>query len=155
MHEMSLATGILGVVLKVAAGEHVREIRIRAGALQRLVIDSLQLCFELAAAGTPAADAVLTVDEVPARIGCDACAIQFDLSMPPFLCARCGSSDIAFLSGGEVSVDGIELDSGWLYRLGASESPLMLAADLPADDDRRWTEQIRVDALGQGRGAPV
>jgi hydrogenase nickel incorporation protein HypA/HybF len=127
MHEMTLAEAILGVVLEVADGQHVREVRVQAGALQRIVPDSLQRCFEQAAAGTAAADAVLTVDETPARIGCRSCLAQIELTMPPFLCARCGESDVEFLSGDELLVDGVELDSGWLHRFGAYGSGTVTA----------------------------
>ena len=119
MHEMTLAEAILGVVLDVADGRHVREVRVRAGALQRIVPDTIQDCFAQVAAGTSAGQAVVTVDEAPARIGCRACRVESELTVPPFLCARCGESDIEFLSGDELLVDGVELDSGWLYRPGA------------------------------------
>jgi Zn finger protein HypA/HybF involved in hydrogenase expression len=59
MHEMALAQGILGVVLDKANGERVRAVRVRVGALQRVVPESLELCFRLAAADTVAADALL------------------------------------------------------------------------------------------------
>lgn len=120
MHEMTLAEAILGVVLDVVDGRHVREVRVRAGALQRIVPDSLQRCFAQAAAGTSAADAVVTVDEAPALIGCRACRAESELTVPPFVCARCGESDVEFLAGGELLVDGVELDTGWLYRPGAA-----------------------------------
>src|SRR4051794_39781190 len=125
MHEMALAKAILDVVLEVAAGQRVREVRVQAGSLQRVATESLQACFEQVAAGTPAETARLTVDEIPARIGCNACGLQVELTDPPFVCVRCGASDVEFLGGGELLVDGVELDSGWLHRLGASNSPLM------------------------------
>src|SRR5688500_19874498 len=86
MYEMPLAEGILAVVLEVARGEHVREIRVRAGALQRLVPDSLQRCLDRVAAGTPAEDAVLTVDVEPAQIACGSCEAVYELTTPPFMC---------------------------------------------------------------------
>jgi hydrogenase nickel incorporation protein HypA/HybF len=122
---MELAETILDVVLDVAEGQRVHEVRVQAGSLQRVVTHSLQTCFEQVAAGTPAESARLTVDEIPARIGCNACGTQVELTLPPFVCARCGTSDVEFLGGGELLVDGVELDSGWLHRLGASNSPLM------------------------------
>ena len=125
MREMDLAEAILDVVLDVAGGQRVHEVRVQAGSLQRVVTDSLQTCFEQVARGTPAERARLTVDEIPARIGCNACGAQVELTIPPFVCARCGASDVEFLGGGELLVDGVELDSGWMHRLGASNSPLM------------------------------
>lgn len=119
MYEVSLAEEILDVVLRAANGEHVREVRVHAGALQRIVPESLRACFERAAAGTPAADAALTIDEIPARIGCNRCPARVELTIPPFVCARCGASDVEFLGGDELVVESVELDSGWLHRPGA------------------------------------
>ncbi|HZO28297.1 MAG TPA: hydrogenase maturation nickel metallochaperone HypA [Chloroflexota bacterium] len=114
----TLAEEILDVVLQAANGEHVREVRVQAGALQRIVPESLRACFERAAAGTPAADAALTIDEIPARIGCCRCLAQVELTIPPFVCARCGTSEVEFLGGDEL-VESVELDSGGLHRPGA------------------------------------
>lgn len=125
MQEMALAEAILGMVLDVAAGQRGHEVRLQVGSLQRVGPDSLQACFEQVAAGTTAEAARLTVDEIPARIGCNACGATVELTIPPFVCARCGASDIEFLGGGELLVDGVELESGWLHRIGASDSPLM------------------------------
>ena len=125
MQEMALAEAILDMVLDVAAGQRVHEIRLQVGSLQRVGMDSLHAYFEQVAAGTTAQDARLTVDEIPARIGCNDCGAQVELTTPPFVCARCGASDVEFLGGGELLVEGIELESGWLHRIGASNSPLM------------------------------
>jgi hydrogenase nickel incorporation protein HypA/HybF len=125
MHEQALAEAILGVVLDLAGGQRVHEVRLQIGSLQRVGADNLQACFEQIAADTPAEDARLTVDEIPARIGCNACGAQVELTIPPFVCARCGASDVEFLGGVELLVDGVELESGWLHRIGASDSPLM------------------------------
>ena len=119
MYEMALADNILGIVLQAANGERVREVRVQAGALQRIVPESLRACFEQMAADTPAEFAALTVDEIPARIGCNRCLAQVELTIPPFVCARCGASDVEFLGGDELAVEGVELDSGWLHRPGA------------------------------------
>jgi hydrogenase nickel incorporation protein HypA/HybF len=113
MHEMVLAEGILDVVLQAADGRPVRQVRVLAGALQRVVPDSLQRCFERAAAGTPAAEALLTLEESPAHLFCRRCRIQTHLTIPPFLCGRCGDSDVEYLGGAELLVEGVELDTGW------------------------------------------
>jgi Zn finger protein HypA/HybF involved in hydrogenase expression len=65
MHEVAIAQGILDVVLDVADGGEVRTIRVRAGELQAVTQDSLQLCFEMVAFDTHAAAARLEVDIIP------------------------------------------------------------------------------------------
>lgn len=62
MHELALAEGILGVVLDKADGERVRAVRVRVGASQRVVNESLEFCFRLAAEDTVAAEAALVID---------------------------------------------------------------------------------------------
>jgi hypothetical protein len=57
--------------------------------------------------------------EIPARIGCNLCLAQVELTIPPFVCARCGASDVEFLGGDALQVDSVELDSGWLHCPGA------------------------------------
>lgn len=128
---MPLAEGILEVVLQAADGHPVRQVRVRAGALQRVVPDSLRFCFELAAAGTPAEAARLDVEIRPAGLRCRRCRAETALVAPPFLCGACGDPDVAYLSGDELLVDGVELDTGWRFRPGVDESAVV-AANVPA-----------------------
>ena len=123
MHEMALAEGILDVVLHVSEGRPVRQVRVRAGALQRVVPDSLQFCFELAAADTAAADARLLIEIVPARLRCRRCHAETEQVSPPFLCGACADSDVEFLAGTELLVDGVETDAGWRYRPSFASRP--------------------------------
>jgi len=64
VHEVAIAQGILEVVLDVAAGREVRSVRLRAGELQAVTQDSLQLCFTMVAQDTSAASAQLEVQVV-------------------------------------------------------------------------------------------
>ncbi|HZR98252.1 MAG TPA: hydrogenase maturation nickel metallochaperone HypA [Chloroflexota bacterium] len=131
MHEMALAEGVLAVVLDAADGEPVRRVRLRVGALQAVVPDSLQFCFQLAAEGTAAADAVLELTDVPARVVCRGCGAESELRAPPFLCRQCGAADVALVAGDELLVDAVELPSGWRYRPGA-EGDAPVAVEVPA-----------------------
>src|SRR5690348_10301247 len=116
MHEMALAEGILGVALDAADGRNVRRIQVRAGALQQIVPDSLQFCFELAAQDTPAAEAVLELREIPVRVRCRRCGDEGEPPTQPLLCPACGTPEVEVVAGDELLVDAVELDSGWLRR---------------------------------------
>ncbi len=129
MHEMALAEGILAVVLDAAEGEPVRRVQLSVGVLQAVVPDSLQLCFQLAAAETVAADAVLELATVRARLRCRRCGAESELDGPPFNCHHCGASDVEITAGDELLVDAIELESGWLRRPEADEE---VAVEVPA-----------------------
>ena len=112
MHEMALAEGILQVVLDAADDEKVRVVRLQIGRLQMVVPDSLEFSFQLVAAETPAADAKIVMEEIPARLKCSQCGSEGELDLPPFNCRQCGSSDIEVLSGDQVLVEAVELENG-------------------------------------------
>jgi hydrogenase nickel incorporation protein HypA/HybF len=116
MHEMAYAEGILGVALEVSDGSPVRRVQVRLGALHRIVPESLQFCFQLAAQDTAAADALLDVTEIPVRVRCARCGAESDGGAPPFQCAACDVFDVRIVSGEEVLVDAVELDDGWRRR---------------------------------------
>lgn len=116
MHEMALAQRILQVVLDAAGDQEVRRFRVHIGRLQMVVPDSLRFSFELVGEGTAAAGAVLEMEETPARLQCGQCGAESGLDLPPFLCRHCGASEIEVLSGDEVMVDAIELESGETIR---------------------------------------
>ena len=65
MHEVALAQGILDVVLGIADGQPVSRVRVTAGEAHAVTEDSLQLCFQIVAQQTPAADAQLDVRIIP------------------------------------------------------------------------------------------
>lgn len=112
MHEMALAEGILAVVLDAARRRKVRAVRVRIGALNAVVPESLQLAFRLAAEESCADRAVLEIEEVPATFQCRRCGAEGAHEGLLVCCRSCGGSDIKVLSGAEVLVEVIELESG-------------------------------------------
>jgi hydrogenase nickel incorporation protein HypA/HybF len=112
MHEMALAEGILGVVLDAAHGQPVRRVRVRVGALQRVLPESLRFCFELAAQETAAAGAAVDIDEVLARVRCRGCRAESPVEDAVFQCRACGAFDVEVVAGQELLVAGLELEDG-------------------------------------------
>jgi len=109
MHEMSLAQGILQVVLDAAKDEKVRKISLQVGRLQMVVPESLRFSFKLMAEGTAAAEANLEIEEIPTSLRCGHCGADVELDLPPFSCGKCGASDIEIVSGDEVLIDSVEV----------------------------------------------
>ncbi len=70
MHELGLAREIVRIVTRAAAGARVVRVVVRVGAWSCVEPTALGLCFDLAAAGTPAAEASLEVKrtEAPSRL---------------------------------------------------------------------------------------
>ena len=61
---------------------------------------------------TSAAEAALEIKEVPARFRCRRCEIESELNHPPYTCLHCGAPDVELVSGNQVLVDEVELESG-------------------------------------------
>jgi hydrogenase nickel incorporation protein HypA/HybF len=118
MHEMALAEGILAVVLDAADGQAVRRVCLQVGTLLMVVPDSLQFSFQLVADGTPAAGAVLEMEEVPARWRCKQCRAESAADRPPLHCQGCGASKVEVVSGDELLVDAVVLEKGLTIRRG-------------------------------------
>lgn len=118
MHEMGLAEGILSVVVSVADGQPVERVRVRVGALQRVVPESLRFCFELASQDTCAAGAVLDVRETATRVVCRRCRVESAIASATFACRSCGTFDVELVAGTEASVEAVKVPSGWLRRPG-------------------------------------
>ncbi|MPZ77312.1 MAG: hydrogenase maturation nickel metallochaperone HypA [Deltaproteobacteria bacterium] len=116
MHEMGLAQGILQVVLDVAAGQKVRNISLLVGNQQMVAPGSLEFSFRLAAEGTEAADAVIAMEQVPTTLRCRECGAEAEADLPPWSCRQCGAIEVEMLSGDELSVEAVELDSGQIIR---------------------------------------
>lgn len=116
MHELSLAEGILAVVLDVAEDQRVQRVRLRVGELQAVVPDSLQFSFALLSAETEAAGASLEIKPVRALARCGRCGTRRSLADSAVACRRCGATDPRIISGDELIVDAIELERGWRYR---------------------------------------
>ena len=112
MHEMSLAQGILQVVLDAAEDEKILRVRLQVGRLQMVTPDALEFSFRLLAAGTRADEAIIDVQETPAMLRCGQCGSEIELGLPQSNCPSCGASDIEVLAGHEIIVDAIELESG-------------------------------------------
>lgn len=116
MHEMALAEGILAVVLDAAEGQKVRRVGLQVGRLQMVVPDSLQFSFQLISDGTPAAEAVVEMVEIPVLLRCKECGKETEVNNPPFNCSHCNSFEIEVVSGDQLIVDSVELENGETIR---------------------------------------
>jgi hydrogenase nickel incorporation protein HypA/HybF len=68
MHELSIAQEIVETVrghVPLEASGPVRRVRLKLGALNRIVPDSLRFCFEAASRGTVVEGAMLEIHEIP------------------------------------------------------------------------------------------
>ncbi len=113
MHEVSLAEAVLTTALDAAerhGGGRVTALTVRAGALQNVVVVSLQMAFRAVSAGTLAEGAELTVEVEPVTARCRRCGLEFAVEEAVFACPRCAVADVETLSGTELYLMSLELE---------------------------------------------
>ena len=105
MHEMTIASELIGQVL-AAACEHgarrVEQIEVTVGGMLLVVPEALQAAFELVAEGTPAAGATLTIVEQPVTAACRHCGERFGTDAESFCCPACGRADVDIVAGKDI-----------------------------------------------------
>jgi hydrogenase nickel incorporation protein HypA/HybF len=111
MHEIGLCEGVLETVQRRADGRRVTAVRVRAGALHRVVEPAMASAFELVAAGTVADGARLDLVVVPARVHCNDCGSTGDSLDPWSPCASCGSTDLDVQGGDELLLESLTFES--------------------------------------------
>jgi hydrogenase nickel incorporation protein HypA/HybF len=110
MHEFGLCDGVIEAVQRRAAGRRVLHVRVRAGALLRVVDAAFQQAFQHAATGTEAENATLDLVIDPARALCRDCAAQIESSELIAVCPKCGGVDVELTAGEELMLESIEYE---------------------------------------------
>jgi Zn finger protein HypA/HybF involved in hydrogenase expression len=102
MHEIGLIEPIVAQIGERSAGRPVLSVNLRIGALHRVVPDALQMSWDLVAAGTPAAAALVTMVEIPASWRCRGCGAEVGGLCP------CGSTEAPdLISGDELTIESV------------------------------------------------
>jgi hydrogenase nickel incorporation protein HypA/HybF len=107
MHELGLCEGVMEAVERRAAGRPVEVVRIRAGALHRVVESSMTTAFELVSVGTVAQNARLELVPVPVHVSCRGCGLEAESDDPYAVCGECGSPDVDLRGGDELMLESI------------------------------------------------
>jgi hydrogenase nickel incorporation protein HypA/HybF len=110
MHEFGLCDGVVEAVQRRAAGRRVTRVRVRAGALLRVVDAAFQQAFEHAAAGTEAENASVDLVIDPARARCSDCAAEIQSTEIIAVCPKCGSVNVETVSGEELVLESLEYE---------------------------------------------
>ncbi|MBO0844010.1 MAG: hydrogenase maturation nickel metallochaperone HypA [Nocardioides sp.] len=109
MHEIGLCEGLVPGAVEGAAGRPVRSVRIRAGVLQRIVPESMQLAWQMVADGTVAQDALVELDVVPVTLTCRGCGATTQSEDPYARCSACSGVDLDTSGGDELMLVSLEL----------------------------------------------
>jgi hydrogenase nickel incorporation protein HypA/HybF len=94
---------------RAAGGTQVHGLRLRVGRLSGVVTDALEFAFAALRPGTPAADARLEIEIVPAAMWCATCRREFE--SPEFLseCPDCGGVSGELRRGRELELVSVEI----------------------------------------------
>ena len=115
MHELSIATSVLTAATDLACqhgASRVLSITLRIGRLTCVHEEALRYSFELIRAGTPSAEATLTIIPVPVRIWCPTCENEQDLpGIQDLACPSCGTRSGDIRAGRELDIESITLDT--------------------------------------------
>jgi hydrogenase nickel incorporation protein HypA/HybF len=117
MHEMAIAQSLIGI-LKEEMDKHgvsnLKRVRVRHGALSGVVPDALSQAFVVSVMDTPLEGAEIVLEEVPLRLKCSGCGIEFSpeeglLVLMP--CPECGEEiGHEVIEGKELYIDGMDAD---------------------------------------------
>ena len=112
MHELSIAQAIVEQAAQVAAREgaqRIVSIAVVVGALSGVDADALSFAFPLAAEGTAAHGATLTIEPVPVRLRCKACGGEAEAEFPFGACQACGAAETEVVAGRELNIKSVEV----------------------------------------------
>ena len=112
MHELSVCNALLEQVERIArerGARSVTTIRLRVGPLSGIETPLLERAWPLAAAGTVAADAELTVDTAEIRVRCTRCGEETTATVNRLLCGACGDFRTRVVSGEDLLLERLEL----------------------------------------------
>jgi hydrogenase nickel incorporation protein HypA/HybF len=112
MHELSVAHAVVSTVVDALPSPETRvtQVRLRIGELSGIVPQALEFAYDVAAEGTPLADAALVIERSPVVIDCPACGAQQLPSAKDFHCPTCGILCGNVIGGKELDIIDITLD---------------------------------------------
>lgn len=115
MHELSLCQALISQVESVAAQHRARRvvsIVVRVGPLSGVVPELLEHVYPIASAGTVADTANLVVEPSPVRVVCTECDVESEVACNKLLCGRCGGWRTRVISGDEILLASLEIETG-------------------------------------------
>jgi hydrogenase nickel incorporation protein HypA/HybF len=113
MHELSITTAIMSIVLEKAeefkAGK-VTRVDLQIGRLAGIIPECVRLQFAILGKGTIAENALLSFNEPALTLRCRVCDTTYTRENTDLTCPRCCGREIDILSGFELNVESIEVE---------------------------------------------
>lgn len=123
MHELSLTQAVVAAIAERLGDAEVTVVRLEIGRLSGVFVDSIRFCFDLVAEGTSVAGARLEIDEPAGRARCRECATGFDADDPLVLCPACASANVEILSGRDLRIVSVEVNTACARPAAAPTTP--------------------------------
>ena len=114
MHELSLAEAINNTVTGLCGlseWTRVRRVALKIGHMRQVDPELLSFAFEVVARGTVSEGAELSILELPVVFKCHACGKESTSEETAFVCPACGGTNVELLSGMELTIDSMEVES--------------------------------------------
>lgn len=115
MHELAVCQSMIAQVGEIAAshgGGSVLRVEVHIGPLSGVEPKLLADAFPFACAGTVAEGAELSIDTLPIRVACSRCGMESDVTVNRLVCNTCGDFRTRVISGDELLLARVELESG-------------------------------------------
>ncbi len=113
MHEMGIAMQIIEIAVASIPDDlnnaQIKRVNLKVGKLSAVVPESLHFCFQIAAQDTPLCDAELNIEEIPLKVRCMDCNVEWIAYEPVFLCRKCNGKSVEMLTGRELDITSIEV----------------------------------------------
>jgi hydrogenase nickel incorporation protein HypA/HybF len=108
VHETGIAEPVVTAVQHRAGGRRVSVVRVRAGAMHRIVEEAMQAAWDVLAAGTEAEGARVEVVTLPVRCTCRACGAEAESATDPVaVCPACGGTAMDLTGGEELLLESL------------------------------------------------
>lgn len=111
MHEIRIAEELSAIVIGAAAGSRltkVDRVNVCFGEFIQVVPSIFERAFREAVSETPAADALLDIEIIPAESRCISCGTIYYPDGETYACGSCGSEEIEVIHGKELFIKSIE-----------------------------------------------
>ena len=114
MHELSVAQNIVEIVKENVPEkdyENVKTIILEIGEISGIVADSLQFCFDVIKFETPFQNSEMKIINIPFKLYCNLCKSETTSALGIRTCSKCGRLDTIIISGTEMRITEVELNS--------------------------------------------
>ena len=114
MHELSVAQNIIEIVKdNVPECDYgkVKSVYLEIGEISGIVVDSLQFCFDAIKLDTPFQNTAMLIKNIPFVLYCNFCKTETTNTLGTRSCAKCGGFDTSIISGTEMKITEVEINS--------------------------------------------